>query len=394
MKKFRFAFFSLTTLAFVVGAIIAMRNQKDETRLLVRNLGNWTTHFEVSVNEQTKGTSTSFTNHPSYLFRGTAYPWEVPEIDTSLVEGVPIAENHSISRRWEKALSLVPKNINTTGFSGRHYELRNEGKHTVLHLYIYAPADTMKNFWLASDETAIVDLKTGRNYRAIRTVPDYFGKYFTFKCERGTVLDFQIYFPKLPRSTTEIAIYGIPYLDMKGERLTLNQKNKKRPLYDDKPQYHAPKLAKEESKEYAYHEERSWAVYTDVHLIKPVEEGTMALWRTPEATYVAYAYEQNWTRELFGPSLDSWLIDEHGLAYKVRDVLELPADRNFWIEGYSGDCVAIMYVFEPISTEIEDVYFKIGKYAVPKAKIKVFSVEELRDNQSLFEYTKRDLVIK
>jgi hypothetical protein len=321
-----------------------------------------------------------------------AYSWDVPEIETSLIEDVPTAADHSIARRWEKVLSLTSKNWDTTGFSGRHYELRNEGDHTVLHLYIYAPADTMKNFWLASDETAIVDLKTGKNYRAIRTVPDCFGKYFTFKCKRGTVLDFQIYFPKLPRSTTKIAIYGVPYLSMNGERLTLDQKNKKRSLYDDKPRYHAPKLAKEESEEYDSWDERSWAVYNDVHLIKPVEEGTMALWRTPDATYVAYAYEQNWTREQFGSSHDLWLIDDHDFAYKVKDVLGFPANHNFWIEGYSGDCVAIIYVFEPISTDIEEVYFKIGKYADLKAKIRVFSIEELRDNQALFEYKKRHMV--
>ena len=392
MKKFRFALLFTTALAFVLVGIIAIRGQQNETEPLVRLLGNWTTHFDVIENEQTGETSASFTNHPSYVFRGVAYSWDVPEIETSLIEDVPTAADHSIARRWEKVLSLTSKNWDTTGFSGRHYELRNEGDHTVLHLYIYAPADTMKNFWLASDETAIVDLKTGKNYRAIRTVPDCFGKYFTFKCKRGTVLDFQIYFPKLPRSTTKIAIYGVPYLSMNGERLTLDQKNKKRPLYDDKPRYHAPKLAKEESEEYDSMNERSWAVYNDVHLIKPVEEGTMALWRTPDATYVAYAYEQNWTREQFGSSHDLWLIDDHDFAYKVKDVLGFPANHNFWIEGYSGDCVAIIYVFEPISTDIEEVYFKIGKYADPKAKIRVFSIEELRDNQALFEYKKRHMV--
>ena len=71
---------------------------------------------------------------------------------------------------------------------------------------------------------------------------------------------------------------------------------------------------------------------------------------------------------------------------------ELRDDHNFWIEGYSGDCVAIIYVFEPISTDIEEVYFKIGKYAKPKANIRVFSIEELRDNQALFEYKERQIV--
>lgn len=390
MKNLRFVFLSLIVLAFVVGATIAICSQKDETKLLARNVGNWTTHFDVAVNEQTKGTSASFTDYPVQLFPSLESPSKKAEIDTVLVEGIPTAENHNVARRWRKALSLLPENKRNPGFSSKHFDLRNEGKHTVLHLYIYAPADTMKNFWLASHETAIVDLKTGKNYRAIGTVPDRFGKYFTFKCERGTVLDFQILFPKLPTSTTEIAIYGIPYLDMKGERFTLNQNSKKKPLYDEKPQYHAPKLAKEVSEEYKKYDN----IYTDVHTIKPVEEGTMALWRTPEATYVAYAYEMNYTRELFSSVLDVILADELEYGVTAKGVLEFPTNQEFWIEGYSGDCIAIIYVFPPISPDTEEVSFSSWKNAYPQIKRKVFSVEELRDNQKLFEYHERKIINK
>lgn len=390
MKKFRFIFFSLVALAFVVGAIVAIRSQKDDANLLARHLGNWTSGFDVSVNEQTKGTSASFTDYPVQLFPSLESPSKKAEIDTVLVEGIPTAENHNIARRWNKALSLLPDSQRHLGFSGIHYDLRNEGKHTVLHLYIYAPADTMKNFWLASHETAIVDLKTGKNYRAIGTVPDCFGKFFTFKCERETVLDFQILFPKLPRSTTEIAIYGVPYLDMNGERLTLNQKSKKKPLYDEKPQYHMPKLAKEVSDEYKNYGN----IYTDIHTIKPVEEGTMALWRTPEATYVAYAYEMNYTREQFNSTLDVRLFNELEYGVNAIDVLGFPTDHDFWIEGYSGDCVAIIYVFPPISLDNEELFLRTGKNAVPKIKRKIYSVEELRDNQKLFKYKKREVVSK
>ena len=390
MKKFRFIFFSLVALAFVVGAIVAIRSHKDDANLLARHLGNWTNGFDVSVNEQTKGTSASFTDYPVQLFPSLENPSKKTEIDTVLVEGIPTAENHNIARRWNKALSLLPDSQRHLGFSGIHYDLRNEGKHTVLHLYIYAPADTMKNFWLASHETAIVDLKTGKNYRAIGTVPDCFGKFFTFKCERETVLDFQILFPKLPRSTTEIAIYGVPYLDMNGERLTLNQKSKKKPLYDEKPQYHMPKLAKEVSDEYKNYGN----IYTDVHTIKPVEEGTMALWRTPEATYVAYAYEMNYTREQFSSTLDVRLYNELEYGVNAIDVLGFPTDYDFWIEGYSGDCVAIIYVFPPISLDNEELFLRTGKNAAPQIKRKIYSIEELRDDQKLFKYKKREVVSK
>ena len=393
MKKFSFIFFSLVALAFAVGAIVAIRSQEDEPNLLARHLGNWTKAFDVSVNEQTKGTSASFTDYPVQLFPSLENPSEKAEIDTVLVDSVPTAENHNITRRWNKALSLLPEGQRYPGFSGIHYDLRNEGKHTVLHLYIYAPADTMKNFWLASHETAIVDLKTGKNYRAIGTVPNCFGKFFTFKCKRGTVLDFQILFPKLPRSTTEIAIYGVPYLNMHGERFTLNQKSKKKPLYDEKPQYHAPKFIKEVSEEYEEYENYG-NICTDVHTIKPVEEGTMALWRTPEATYVAYAYEMNYTREQFRSMLDVRLYNELEYGVNAIDVLGFPTDNDFWIEGYSGDCVAIIYVFPPISLDDEEVFLRNGKNAEPQIKRKIFSVEELRDNQKLFKYKKREVVSK
>ena len=141
MKKFRFIFFSLVALAFVVGAIVAIRSQKDDANLLARHLGNWTNGFDVLVNEQTKGTSASFTDYPVQLFPSLESPSKKAEIDTVLVEGIPTAENHNIARRWNKALSLLPENQRYPGFSGKHFDLRNEGKHTVLHLYIYAPAD-------------------------------------------------------------------------------------------------------------------------------------------------------------------------------------------------------------------------------------------------------------
>ena len=62
MKKFRFALLFTTALAFVLVGIIAIRSQQNETELLVRLLGNWTTHFDVIENEQTGETSASFTD--------------------------------------------------------------------------------------------------------------------------------------------------------------------------------------------------------------------------------------------------------------------------------------------------------------------------------------------
>lgn len=120
----------------------------------------------------------------------------------------------------------------------------------------------------------------------------------------------------------------------------------------------------------------------------------MALWRTPEATYVAYAYEINYTREQFNSTLDVRLYNELEYGVNAIDVLGFPTDHDFWIEGYSGDCVAIIYVFPPISLDNEELFLRTGKNAAPKIKRKIYSVEELRDNQKLFKYKKREVVSK
>lgn len=311
------------------------------------------------------------------------------QTETLWAENVPTAENFN---------STLPEWIKD-GLTSSAWELTEEGKYTVLHCYIQMPADVLKNFWLASDETGIVDKETGIHYRAIRSVPDCWEKYFAVKAPKGTMLDFQIYFPKLPAETTEIAIYGVPNWQMRGRDIKLKRTKEGKPSYDIAPTFHAPRLVKEEGK-YHKNDADTWGAYIDAHLIKPVKEGTMALWRTAEATYLAYAKEQNWMREYFGIHSGTVLVDESGNRYKLKEVVGLPIDHNFWMEGYSGDYFALMYVFEPLPLNVETISFMEPDGEPFKAwganwegqAVMNLDVEALKQNQPLFEYNKRKII--
>ena len=281
--------------------------------------------------------------------------------------------------------------------AGLGWELTEEGDNTVLHCYLKMPADVVKNLWLASDETGIVDLKTGINYRALRSVPDCWGKHFAVKAKEGTVLDFQVFFPKLPSSTTRIAIYGVPNWSMRGRNVTNKQGKAK---YDKAPDFKQPKLVSKE-KDYDKNNWHAWEVYTEPHLIKPTPEGTMAIWRTAEATYLAEAHEQNWMREYFSIHRGTILADESGHMYKLKEVKGLPSNGHlFWMEGYSGDHIAFLYVFEPIPLDVNTISF-LEPDSEPfnawganwKGNSKYgLDINELKENQQLFKYNKRKVV--
>ena len=341
---------------------------------------------DITVDEQTQETTIVWRNTEDWNNQ-TEILW---------ADSVPVAENV----KEFGAFNAVERE----GLVGLFYELKNEGEYTVLHCYFQMPADVLQNFWLASDETAIVDQETGINYRAIRSVPECgWGKYFAVKSKKGDVLDFQIYFPKLPRTTKEIGIYGVPNWYMRGRKVSLSRESDKANFYDKAPEYRLPKLVKEEAPNYTKSDGHAWAVYTDAHLIQPVKEGTMALWRTPEATYLAMAKEQVWMRRYWGFSNGSMLVDEKGNVYQLKEVLGFPSnDHIFWLEGYSGDHMAFMHVFEPLSENAKSI-----SYIEPDGepfdswganwkgeRIMHLNIEELRQNQHLFEYKERKVVKK
>lgn len=283
-----------------------------------------------------------------------------------------------------------------------YWMLSEENNETVLHCYFTMPADEVTNLWLACDETAIVDMETGVQYRAKRTDPDCFRKHFTVKAPVGTALDFKIYFPKLPSTTHEIGIFGVPLWNLRGTKVRifgsghLEYTNNQ---YDPVPDIKAPHLVQEEQN-YNKDNHKTWAVYDQPHLIKPVDEGKMALWRTPEATYLAVAHEQNWNREYYGHHPETVLMDNRGHKYKLKSIKGLPIGNIFWIEGNSGDYIVFLLEFEPIPPSVSTITYIEPEgekfdmvFASWAGEIKPnLNVNELRKNQELFKYQERKVV--
>ena len=308
--------------------------------------------------------------------------------------------------------SLFPEAVDatlnkTTPYCSMCWQLTEEktsgmDAETVLHCYFRMPADIVDNLWLASDECAILDTETGTIYRSRRTVPaDCYGKVFTINGKEGTVLDFQIFFPKLPESTREIAIYGVPNWHMRGLEVSINRTFDavgNFVPYDSIPQFHQPHLVAE-AKDYDKDNHKTWAVFDDAHLIKPVKDGTLAIWRTPDATYLAEACEMNWMREYFGRGGKELLIDQSGRQYKCKGLLYYPNGVLFWNEGVTGDHFTIVRVFEPLPLDIETITLVVPEsepFAMWGAnwsgKVETLSVKQLCQNRKLFEYHPRSLV--
>ena len=285
------------------------------------------------------------------------------------------------------------------------WQLTEEDNETVLHCYFRMPADIVENFWLCSDECVILDRATGTIYQSRRCVPDCYGKVFSLKAKEGTTIDFQIFFPKLPDTVESIAIYGVPNWFMRGMGISFASKSddlfglERNPYdYDEMMPIHKAHLVSE-AKDYDKDNYKTWAVYNDAHLIKPVKDDTYAIWRTKEATYLAEACEMNWMRKYFGRGGNNILVDQRGHQYKCKEVLGYPSSDLFWVEGWTGDYFAIVMVFEPIPVHLETITY-IEPEGEPFAmwganwegKVLNFSIKELRDNQKLFKYHPREVV--
>jgi len=326
-------------------------------------------------------------------------------------------ENRHVKERddqWAPSVTMVSKvlgahfsftsNIEVTReMAPIKWVLTEERGETVLHCYLKMPADVVTNFWLASEETAIVDRETGVQYRARRSNPDCWQRYFKFRAAKDSIVDFRIYFPPLPPTTTDVYIYGVPNWGLNGDRTS----SLSRPgayqatmmTYDEPPRFHKPTLVRE-AENYHKNNSGSWAEYTDAHLIKPLAHNAMALWRTPDATYIAVAREQNWTREYFGEGPGDMLIDNRGRQYKLKEVQDYPNGRLFWVRGNSGDWIAFIKVYEPLAPDVQTINYIVPEGEPFKAWGANWSgtvessldVEGLRRNQKLFEYHPRVVV--
>ncbi len=314
--------------------------------------------------------------------------------DIGILEKVPTTDIQSV---FPNSYKLI---IENPDFQATGWRLTDEGDNTVLHCYLHMPADIVTNLWLGNAESVILDTETGIIYQAQSTVPEHcYNKVFGVKGKKDTALDLQIIFPRLPETAQKLAIYGVPNWNLRGSKLEHRYYVSREEAYDDIPQFHTARMVKE-SVDYNKDNLDSWAVYTDPHLIKPVKEGTMAIWRTPDATYLARATEQNWLREYYGRNSNTILLDQQGRPYKCKEVMGYPNDNIFWLEGYPGDHFAIVEVFEPLPLDVATF-----SYIEPEGEpfnawgadwsgevIPDLDVQLLRDNQHLFEYHPRVVV--
>ncbi len=360
------------------------RKQKDKIVVRTMSTGVMTVAPESSIDEQSglKTIEWPSTENNSW------------HENIGIIDDVPVVEDME---------SIYNNNYVTQDFMPMAWSLTDEGENTVLHCYFMMKSDVVTNLWLGNAETTILDKETGIIYQAQSTVPECcYNKVFGVKGKAGTALDLQIIFPKIPESARKLVIYGVPNWYMRGIEVqpagSISIEDEM-PAYDSVPNIHLAHLVKE-SVDYDVNNQSSWAVYKDAHTIKPVKEKTMALWRTPDATYLAVSTEQNWLREYYGRGGNTILLDNQGRQYKCKGVMGYPNDDIFWLEGYPGDYFAIVLIFEPLPLNV-----KTFAYISPEGEpfnvwgadwsgefISDLNVSQLRRNQKLFEYRPRVVV--
>lgn len=377
----------IVALSIMALTCLSMQAQgKNDVIELAKSSGVWISRPEVVIDKKSKKKVVTW-------FDTEKNDW----YEQSLVlDKVPTVKDYN---SLFPEMAQAPKDMPYTPMNWR---LTEENDETVLHCYLQMPADIVNKFWLTDEEGAILDKETGITYRVRRTEPSCYRQMFGIKAKEGSVLDFKIIFPKLPETTREIAIYGVPNWFLRGMDVTLNRLpvyNLTINYYDTIPQFHKPQLVIP-AKDYDKDNFRTWAEYTDAHLIKPVKENTMGMWITREATYLAVSTELNWVREYFGRGEGVMLMDQYGHQYKCKEVMDYPKGTLFWVQGYSGDYFAIVLVFEPIPLTLETITyiepesepFHVRNASWDGQVIPNLNIKELRQNQKLFEYHPRVIV--
>ena len=395
---------TMTILAFVSIAMAAQPTTKGVVRMepkageeivLAKNVGVFLPRPEAVVDKKSKRSTA--------VWRVTCFEWIKDHC--GLIEP-PVEKDY---------LKIFPEvrqmPLDEQPYMPMSWKLCLENNETVLHCYLRMPADILKDFWLASEETCLVDTETGAQYRIRRTEPDVYRQHFDVKAKKGDVVDFKIYFAPLPETTKEVSIYGVQNWQMMGwkeklnmpwngiVKVTLNYEQS----YDTIPVFRKPRLLKEhmsEDKPYDLQNWNTWKVLTDAHLIKPLPDNTLAAWLTPEATYIAVAYEQNWTGEYWGFGSGTMLIDESGHQYKIREIQGVPMDELFFIEGNAGDYIAYLEVFDPLPPSINTFTLIVPEGEPFNASgadwsghvFHNLSVKQLRENQKLFNYHPRIII--
>lgn len=383
----------IVTLSLMAIACLAMQAQeKNNVTVLAQSSGIWMSTPSTAYDKKTKKTTAVWP-------RTEKDDWFEPS--GLVVDKVPTVKSFAdVFPDWVDAVPDFEEQ-----YTPMPWRLTEENGETVLHCYLKMPADVVNNFWLTDEEGCLLDKEHGVSYRARRTEPDCYYKRFAFKGKKGAVADFKIFFPKLPPTTKKVAIYGVPNWSLRGREVILNRQpsglvfHGTANYYDNVPEFHHPTQIVE-AKDYDKDNFFTWSEYKDAHLIKPIPEGTMAMWLTPDATYLALSTEMNWRREYFGRGGNTILIDKQGHQYKCKGVMDYPNGPMFWVQGMSGDYFAIVLIFEPLPLSLETITYIVpegepfkANFATWSGEVKPdLSIKELRQNQHLFDYHPRVVV--
>ena len=382
----------IVTLSLMAIACLAVQAQDKNVTILAQSNGVWMPMPSTAFDKKTKKTIAIWP-------RTEKDDWFEPS--GLVVDNLPTVNSFAdVFTDW---VDFVPDSEDQ--YTPMPWKLTEENGETVLHCYLKMPADIVDNFWLTDEEGCLLDKETGISYRARRTEPDCYYKRFAFKGKKGAVADFKIFFPKLPETTKKVAIYGVPNWQLRGREVVINRQpsglvfHGVAQYYDNVPEFHHPTQIVE-AKDYDKDNFFTWSEYKDAHLIKPIPEGTMAMWLTQDATYLALATEMNWRREYFGRGGNTILIDKQGHQYKCKGVMDYPDDTLFWVQGMSGDYFAIVLIFEPLPLSLETITYIVPEGEPFKANFANWSgevrpdlsIKELRQNQRLFDYHPRVIV--
>lgn len=268
---------------------------------------------------------------------------------------------------------------------------------TILHCYVKMTTPLIRDFYLGGiDKASIVDLETGKIYEARGSYdPQVWNRAFNVAAPMGTVLDFPIEFPLLPKETKMVFVYGVPLCNLNGvgdAHNGINIRDNNFGGYDEVPHLKVPRLIKEEGENYDANDWDTWAAYADVHTVRPCKDGVMALWRTPETTYLTVAYEQNWRTEYF--NFDSFrMCDADDKTYKVKKVQGITNPEHlFMSHAEPGSWVCFTLEFEPLPLSAQYIALQYNDDGAKEGTIiNSFYVNTLRSNQKYFEYFKPEV---
>ena len=268
---------------------------------------------------------------------------------------------------------------------------------TILHCYVKMTTPVIRDFYLGGiDKASIADLETGRIYEARGSYdPQVWNRAFNVSAPIGTVLDFPIEFPLLPKDVKMVFVYGVPLCNLNGvgdAHNGINIRDNNFGGYDETPHLKLPRLIKEESADYNPDDWDTWAAYADIHTVRPCKDGTMALWRTPEATYITVAYEQNWRTEYF--SFDQIRLADmnNDKEYILKKVQGLPNNHLFMSHAEPGSWVCFTLEFDPLPLSTQEILLKYNEEGKPGGdEVERFYVNSLRSNQKYFEYYKPEV---